>query len=133
MIIGENSLREKRALTPGKKVERTPTGHLPRDKPNIVLIFADDLGIEAFNACGGRGVRTPHLDKLATTNVTFENATRKDLLWALSHPTSIIGSDAFPAISKQDGSFARDWDTPFDSGRDSLVFLNGKQSFKSAF
>ncbi len=49
------------------------------------------------------------------TNVTFENATQKDLYWALSHPTTIIGSDAFPAVSKKDGSFAQDWGTPFDS------------------
>ena len=50
-----------------------------------------------------------------TTNVTFENATKKDLFWALSHPTSLIGSDAFPGVSKQDGSLPRDWDTPYDS------------------
>jgi cytosine/adenosine deaminase-related metal-dependent hydrolase len=49
------------------------------------------------------------------TSVTFENATKKDLYFALSHPTTIIGSDAFPALSKKDGSFAKDWDTPFDS------------------
>ena len=51
-----------------KKGARTPTGLLPRDKPNIVLIFADDLGIETLNAYGGHGVRTPHLDKLAMSN-----------------------------------------------------------------
>ena len=49
------------------------------------------------------------------TSVTFENATKKDLYWALAHPTTIIGSDAFPALSKQDGTFAQDWDTPYDS------------------
>ena len=49
------------------------------------------------------------------TNVTFENATKRDLYLALSHPTTIIGSDAYPALSKADGSFAKDWDTPFDS------------------
>lgn len=54
-----------------KKGSRTPTGLLPRDKPNIVLIFADDLGIEALNAYGGRGVRTPHLEKLATGGMLF--------------------------------------------------------------
>jgi len=54
-----------------KKGTRTPTGILPRDKPNIVLIFADDLGIEALNAYGGRGVRTPHLDKLASNGMLF--------------------------------------------------------------
>jgi hypothetical protein len=54
-----------------KKGARTPTGLLPRDKPNIVLIFADDLGIETLNAYGGHGVRTPHLDKLATGGMLF--------------------------------------------------------------
>jgi hypothetical protein len=50
-----------------------------------------------------------------STSVTFENATQKDLYLALSHPTTIIGSDGFPAVSKKDGSFAKDWDTPYDS------------------
>lgn len=54
-----------------KKGARTPTGLLPRDKPNIILIFADDLGIEALNAYGGRGVETPHLDKLAGNGMLF--------------------------------------------------------------
>jgi|TARA_B100001964_G_scaffold179472_1_gene198146 arylsulfatase A-like enzyme len=59
----EESLKKKEALTPASL--------LPRDKPNIVLIFADDLGIEALNAYGGRGVKTPHLDKLATGGMLF--------------------------------------------------------------
>ncbi len=67
----EKSLRENRAPTPEKKVERTTTGLLPHDKPNIILIFADDLGIEALNTYGGRGVRTPHLDKLASNGMLF--------------------------------------------------------------
>lgn len=50
-----------------------------------------------------------------TTNVTFENATKEDLYWALSHPTSIIGSDAFPGVSKVDKSLPKDWDTPYES------------------
>jgi len=49
------------------------------------------------------------------TNVTFENVSKKDLMVALVHPTSIIGSDAFPYANKSDGSQAVDWDTPFDS------------------
>ena len=39
------------------------------DQPNLILIFADDLGIEALNAHGGRGVETPHLDKLASNGM----------------------------------------------------------------
>jgi N-acyl-D-aspartate/D-glutamate deacylase len=49
------------------------------------------------------------------TNVTFENATKEDLYVALAHPTSIIGSDAFPYVMKSDGSVAQDWDTPYDA------------------
>lgn len=49
------------------------------------------------------------------TNVTFENATKDDLYWALSHPTSIIGTDAFPYLSTLTGKFVQDWDTPYDS------------------
>lgn len=40
-------------------------------RPNIILIFADDLGIEALNAYGGHGVETPHLDKLANKGMLF--------------------------------------------------------------
>ncbi len=50
-----------------------------------------------------------------TTNVTFENATKKDLYVALAHPTSLIASDAFPYVHKSDGSFVQDWDTPYDA------------------
>ena len=46
-------------------------GSLAQDKPKIILIFADDIGIEALSAYGGRGVRTPHLDKLASNGMFF--------------------------------------------------------------
>ena len=64
-------LRKKEARTPKKEPAPTPTGSLPRDKPNIILICADDLGIEAIKAYGGHGVRTPHLDKLADNGMLF--------------------------------------------------------------
>ena len=40
-------------------------------KPNIVLVFADDLGIEALNAYGGHRNKTPHLDRLAKDGMLF--------------------------------------------------------------
>ncbi len=49
------------------------------------------------------------------TNVTFNNATEADLELALVHPTSLIASDAFPYSVKSDGSYAQDWDTPYDA------------------
>ena len=40
-------------------------------KPNIILVFADDLGIEALNAYGGHGIKTLHFDRLAKDGMLF--------------------------------------------------------------
>ena len=48
------------------------------------------------------------------TNVMFKNATEETVCQALAHPTSVLGSDAFPYVLKKDGSCVLDWDTPFE-------------------
>ncbi len=40
-------------------------------KPNIVLILADDMGIECLSAYGGTSLKTPNLDKLAAQSMRF--------------------------------------------------------------
>ena len=42
---------------------------LPAEKPNIVIILADDLGYAdvGFNGC--KDIKTPHLDKLANAGL----------------------------------------------------------------
>ena len=50
-----------------------------------------------------------------TTNVMFYNATVETVYQALAHPTTVLGSDAFPYVMKSDGSAVLDWDTPFDA------------------
>ena len=44
------------------------------DKPNIVLIFADDLGVNDLGCYGRKDHRTPNLDRLAKEGVRFTNA-----------------------------------------------------------
>ena len=44
------------------------------DRPNIVLIVADDLGWRDLHGYGNDVVETPHLDKLADEGVKFTNA-----------------------------------------------------------
>lgn len=43
-------------------------------KPNVVLIYADDLGYGDLGIYGAKGVQTPNLDRLAHEGATFHNA-----------------------------------------------------------
>lgn len=44
------------------------------DKPNIVFIYTDDLGINDLSCYGRKDQQTPNLDKLATQGVQFSTA-----------------------------------------------------------
>ena len=47
-----------------------PSG--PAQRPNIILILSDDVGLGDVH-CSGGAFRTPHIDKLATGGMRFEN------------------------------------------------------------
>ncbi len=59
-------------------------------KPNILLIIADDFGLDAFSQSGygiqSNKARTPNLDKLASQGIVFDN------LWATPACTTTRGS-----------------------------------------
>jgi hypothetical protein len=42
--------------------------------PNIVLIMADDIGVEGLNCYGGTSYRTPRLDQMAAEGQRFTQA-----------------------------------------------------------
>ncbi len=44
------------------------------DQPSILLIMADDIGIEGLGCYGGASYQTPHLDKLAAEGIRFTRA-----------------------------------------------------------
>ena len=43
-------------------------------RPHIILIMADDLGVEGLNCYGGTSYRTPRLDRLAAEGLRFSHA-----------------------------------------------------------
>ena len=68
----ETSTREaKDGPEPAKaKNAAAPTGKASA-KPNVVLILADDLGVECLSTYGGTSHRTPNLDRLAKEGMRF--------------------------------------------------------------
>ena len=41
------------------------------DKPNVILIMADDVSWEAFSCYGGQDYKTPNIDKMAAKGIRF--------------------------------------------------------------
>ena len=54
-----------------QKVQKDNRQNSP--KPNIIYIFADDLGIGDLSCYGATKVSTPHIDRLAGQGVQFTN------------------------------------------------------------
>ena len=46
----------------------------PMRKPNVLFVFADQLRYSALGSSGNRVIRTPHLDRLASQGLVFDNA-----------------------------------------------------------
>ncbi len=43
------------------------------ERPNVLLIMADDVGCDAIGCYGGASYPTPHIDKLAAGGIRFDN------------------------------------------------------------
>lgn len=51
-----------------------PVHAAPPDRPDILLIMADDVGVEGFGCYGGASYATPHIDAMASRGVRFTHA-----------------------------------------------------------
>jgi len=58
--------------TPVGKSERSPQRQ-SGDRPNVILIMADDVSWECFGAYGSEEYKTPNIDALAKKGIRFEN------------------------------------------------------------
>ena len=46
----------------------------PIKKPNVIIIYADDLGYGDLECYGAKNVKTPNVNKLAKEGIRFTNA-----------------------------------------------------------
>jgi len=60
-------------LRPSAVMERTALGSAGAQRPNLVVIVADDLGYGDLEAYGARALSTPNLDGLAEAGVRFSD------------------------------------------------------------
>ncbi|MGE4488789.1 MAG: sulfatase-like hydrolase/transferase [Kiritimatiellales bacterium] len=61
------------ALTSGLFGGLTAQAAERNERPNVLLILADDLGVECLGCYGGESYKTPNLDRLAETGVRFDH------------------------------------------------------------
>lgn len=59
---------------PAVKAETQPRPPAEQDKPNVILIYADDLGFGDLECYGAKNVTTPNVDRLAAEGTRFTNA-----------------------------------------------------------
>jgi len=57
-------------------IEQSATAQQPTasERPNLLVILADDLGFADLQCCGSTDMRTPHLNSLFQSGMTFTNA-----------------------------------------------------------
>lgn len=65
------------------------------EKPNIVLIYADDLGYGDVSANGAESVRTPNIDRLAREGLSFSSAYSTSSTCTPSRYSMLTGTYAF--------------------------------------
>ncbi|MEP0201761.1 MAG: arylsulfatase [Halioglobus sp.] len=95
------------ALNAGDSAEKASPSSSKAEKPNILLIVADDLGFSDLGAFGGE-IETPNLDALATSGVRLTSfyasptcsPTRSMLLTGLDNHQAGVGAmaEALPSL-----------------------------------
>ena len=67
----------------------------PAPRPNIVLIYADDLGFGDVSSYGATAIRTPHIDRLAANGLRFTRAHASSATCTPSRYTLLTGEYAW--------------------------------------
>jgi len=91
-------------------------------KPNVILIYADDLGYGDLSCYGAKAIKTPNIDKLAKQGMKFSRAYSTSATCTPSRYSMLTGRYAF-----------RRNDTGIAPGNASALIKGGQQSVASVF
>lgn len=91
-------------------------------RPNIVFILTDDQGIWAMGCAGNKEIRTPNLDRLATTGVRFENFFCTSPVCSPARASLLTGR-----IPSQHG--VHDWIRGGNVGKNATEYLKGQLAY----
>lgn len=100
------------------------------DKPNIVLIYADDLGFGDISCYGARKVHTPNIDRLAAQGVRFTNAHASSATCTPSRYSILTGQYAWRR--KGTGIAPGDAALIIEAGRTTIPSMLQKAGYKTA-
>jgi arylsulfatase A-like enzyme len=73
----------------------------PRRAPNIIVLYADDLGYGDLSCYGSTTIHTPHIDALAARGTRFENAHSPSATCTPSRYALLTGDYAWRAAGTQ--------------------------------
>ncbi|WP_133408142.1 sulfatase family protein [Parashewanella tropica] len=79
--------------TPESSVEKAATEK--QQKPNLIVLYVDDLGYGDVGAYGAKGVETPNIDKLAAGGVMFTDAHSSSATCTPSRYSLLTGEHGF--------------------------------------
>ncbi len=91
-------------------------------KPNVILIYADDLGYGDLSCYGAKSIKTPNIDKLAKQGTRFTRSYSTSATCTPSRYSLLTGRYAF-----------RRNDTGIAPGNASALIKGGQQSVASVF
>ena len=91
-------------------------------KPNVIVIYVDDLGFGDLGCYGSKTIKTPNIDQLA----------RKGLLFTQAHTTSATCTPSRYSLLKGEYAFRRK-DTGVATGDASALIPAGQQTVATIF
>ncbi|HEY1216910.1 MAG TPA: arylsulfatase [Bryobacteraceae bacterium] len=102
----------------------------PRSRPNIVLIYADDLGYGDVGCYGATRVKTPNIDRIASGGLRFTNAHSASATCTPSRYALLTGEYAWR--KKGTGILPGDAALIIEPGRVTLPSMLKKQGYNTA-